>query len=328
MNKNRLKALLHKQETKQVKLPTIISSNDIIETTQLYNTSKSELNLGIDSSVISSNDIIETAQLYNTSESELNLEADSSVISSNDIIETTQLYNTLGSELNLGIDSSDIFLNDNIDDSNILSEQDFQNILDNELNIITPFSEVFSNDINDISVNKLDISIALLLSKQYNFKNEEINELLKLNICNKNFYDEYITTIEEFSYLVTEIITLFGTTNIVSNIDEDKYLFRSFSTYLNIDQKQLREDSVNYILMKWIQFKDFAIHLDSLEPYKSSDEYKSSMLADDSPGDYLTVFALCELYQINAIVIITEGIQLSNPIKINAGSSKTILIKC
>jgi hypothetical protein len=317
MNKNRLRALLHKQELKQVILSPDISSNDNIK--QFSNTLDSKLNLLVDSS---SNTIVKINQIDNTLDSKLNLLTDSS---SNTIIDFTLLDNNLTNISNTDVDVSDIFLNNNVD---ILSDHEFQNILDNELNITTSFSEVFSNEINDITENNLDIRIATLLSNQYNFKNKEIDDLLKLNICNKKFYDEHTTTVVEFGHLITEVIKSIGVKNIISNMNADKCLFRNFSTYLNIDQKQLKEDSVNYILMKWGQFKDFAIRLDTLELYKSSDDYKSSMLKDDSLCDYLSVFALCELYQINAIIIITEGIQISNSIKINTDSPKTILIKC
>jgi len=281
MNKNRLKALLHNQEPKNVILSTRISSNTIIKNKQIENTVDRNLDTLVN---LSSNTVIKTKQIENTVDRKLDTLVN---LSSNTVIKTKQTENTL-------VGSSDI--RSNIDNNNINADQYFQNILRNKL------------------------------SKEYNFKTEEINDLLKLNICNKNFYDEYHTTIKEFSYLVTEIITLLGATKMLLNTYEDDCLFHSFSTYLNIDQKQLREDSVNYILMKWNQFKDFAIHLDSLKLYNSSDDYKSSMLTDNSSGDYLTLFALCELYQLNAIIIVTEGIQLYNIIKINIGSSKTILI--
>lgn len=312
MNKNRLKALLYKQESKQVILSSSIDSSDPIKQ------NNSSLNKKLSLHVISSsNTIIEGNQNENTIDSKLNLLVDSS---SNTIIE-----DKLDSKLNLLVDSSsntivdvsDIFLNNNVNNNvnnnDIISEHEFENILDNELSILNSFSEVFSNE------NILDNTIATILSNKYNFKNEEIDDLLKLNICNKKFYDEHNTTIEEFNYLVTELTKLYGTIN--------GCLFRNFSTCLNIEQKQLREDSVNYILMKWNQFKDFVIRLDSLELYNSSDDYKLSMLKDDSRGNYWSVFALCELYQINAIII-TEEILQFNPIKINTGSSKTILIKC
>jgi hypothetical protein len=296
MNKNRLKALLYKQESKQVILSSSIDSIDIIK----QNNSSLNKKLSLDV-ISSSNTIIEGNQNENTLDSKLNLLVDSS-------------SNTI-------VDVSDIFLNNNVDNTDIISENEFENILDNELNISNSVSEVFSNENNLVSevFSNKNNTIATILSNQYNFKNEEIDDLLKLNICNKKFYDEYNTTIEEFNYLVTELTKIYGTIK--------GCLFRNFSTCLNIEQKQLREDSVNYILMKWNQFKDFVIRLDSLELYNSSDDYKLSMLKDDSRGNYWSVFALCELYQINAIII-TEEILQFNPIKINTGSSKTILIKC
>ena len=51
------------------------------------------------------------------------------------------------------------------------------------------------------------------------------------------------------------------------------------------------------------------------------------MSRDGSWGDHLTLMALCELYQINAIIIVINGNKISEPININVGSSKTILIK-
>ena len=51
------------------------------------------------------------------------------------------------------------------------------------------------------------------------------------------------------------------------------------------------------------------------------------MQEDGSWGDHLSLLALCELYQVNAILIITEGEKLAEPIKINVGSNVNILIK-
>ena len=51
------------------------------------------------------------------------------------------------------------------------------------------------------------------------------------------------------------------------------------------------------------------------------------MLKDGSWGDHLSVMALCELYQVNAIIVVINGQKISEPIKINVGSSKTVLIK-
>ena len=51
------------------------------------------------------------------------------------------------------------------------------------------------------------------------------------------------------------------------------------------------------------------------------------MIKDGSWGDHLSLLALCELYQINAIIIITEGTKVSDPIKINVDSEVNVLIR-
>ena len=64
-----------------------------------------------------------------------------------------------------------------------------------------------------------------------------------------------------------------------------------------------------------------------MEPFDSMDDYKKYMSKEDSWGDHLSLLSLCELYQINAIIIVTNGNRLSEPIKINVGSTRTVLIK-
>ena len=44
-------------------------------------------------------------------------------------------------------------------------------------------------------------------------------------------------------------------------------------------------------------------------------------------GDHTILLALCEMYMVNAIIIVTNGNNLSDPIEINVGSTRTIMIK-
>ncbi len=175
--------------------------------------------------------------------------------------------------------------------------------------------------------NDIDLAIALSLSEQLQLSKNETDKLMNSDICEKIFDEEELTTIDEFDNLVKASIMSFGGKTILPNKGGGNCLFHTFSTHLNIDHKELRNDATQYIRLNWNKFKNFALKPDTLEPYKSKDDYLNYMSQEGKWGDHLSLLALCELYQINAILIVTKGKELSDPIKINVGSTRTVLIK-
>lgn len=171
--------------------------------------------------------------------------------------------------------------------------------------------------------NDMDLAIALSLSETQNF-NLQNNIDLKKNI---DFNDENLTSLDDIDYLLKASIISLGGNKVLSNEGGGDCLFHTFSTHLNIDHKQLREDATEYISINWNRFKDFALKSDTLQPYQSQEEYTEHMSKEGVWGDHLSLLALCELYQTNATIIVVNGIELSEPIKINVGSTKTVLIK-
>ena len=139
--------------------------------------------------------------------------------------------------------------------------------------------------------------------------------------------EQDITSLDDVDGLLKASILSLGGEKILSNKGGGDCLFHTFSSHLNIDHKILREDASEYISINWDRFKNFALKSDTLEPYQSREEYVKHMTQDGVWGDHLSLMALCELYQTNATIIVVNGIELSEPIKINVGSSKTVLIK-
>lgn len=172
----------------------------------------------------------------------------------------------------------------------------------------------------------IDLAITLSLSKKYNFNKNDSSNLLNNKISNK-YFDEEITSVHEFNNLLKSSIESLGGTNVIPNNGGGNCLYHTLSTHLNIDYKQLKLDAIQYISINWNKFKDFALRTDNLESFNSKEDYIEFMSRDGSWGDHLTLMALCELYQINAIIIVVNGNKISDPININVGSSKTVLIK-
>ena len=177
-------------------------------------------------------------------------------------------------------------------------------------------SKNLSNNDQDI-----ELAIALSLSEQQKNKRQKTNieELV-------NEYDD-ITTIDDVDTLLKASIMSLGGKKVLPNKGGGDCLFHSLSAHLDIDHQQLREDATEYIKINWDRFKDFALKSDTLEPYESKEEYVKHMSQKGVWGDHLSLLALCELYQTNATIIVVNGVELSEPIKINVGSSKTVLIK-
>lgn len=173
----------------------------------------------------------------------------------------------------------------------------------------------------------LDLAIGLSLSEQFQLTEKESEQLVNSDICEKSFKNEEITTVSELDDLVKASIISFGGNKVLPNQGGGNCLFHTLSTHLNISHQQLRQDSIDYLTINWNKFKDFALRSDTLEPFDSMDDYKKYMSKEDSWGDHLSLLSLCELYQINAIIIVTNGNRLSEPIKINVGSTRTVLIK-
>jgi len=173
----------------------------------------------------------------------------------------------------------------------------------------------------------IDLALAISLSETFNIKKNESKNLVKNNLLDKIIDDEEKTTIDNFDKDVREQIQKLGGNKILENEGGGNCLFHSLSEHLKIDHKQLRDDSVSFIISSWERFKNFALNPSTLNPFKSSDEYKEYMSRDGSWGDHLSLLALCELYQVNAILVITEGKKLSEPLLINVGSNVNILIR-
>jgi hypothetical protein len=187
-------------------------------------------------------------------------------------------------------------------------------------------NENYNNFNDDKFKSDIDLAIALSLSEKYNLNNDESSKLINQEIFYKSF-DEESTSVNEFDHLLKSSIESLGGTCVVPNNGNGNCLYHTLSTHLNIDYQQLKLDAIQYISINWNKFKDFALRSDNLEPFKSKDEYIQFMSKNGSWGDHLTLLALCELYQINAIIIVINGNNFSDPIKINVGSTRTVLIK-
>lgn len=173
----------------------------------------------------------------------------------------------------------------------------------------------------------LQLALALSLSHKLEIPKNKTMKLLETNICENVIVNEEITKLQDFDQKIKDQIEKFGGSQVIKNEGGGNCLFYSLSIHLDINHKQLREDSINYIYMSWNRFKEFALNSDTLEPFESKDDYKEYMSQDGRWGDHLSLLALCELYQVNAILIITNGKKLSDPVKINVGSEVNILIK-
>ena len=190
-----------------------------------------------------------------------------------------------------------------------------------------PIEKPQSTKVKQKSKNDEDLQLALALSESLEMsKNESIN-FIKSNIHNNIMINDDKTDISDFDYQVKNQIESFGGLCVLSNKGGGNCLFHTLSEHLNINQKQLRIDAANYINLSWYRFKNFVLHPVTLKPYKSKEEYVEYMSKDGSWGDHISLLALCELYQVNAIIIITENNKLKEPIKINVGSNVNILIK-
>ncbi len=173
----------------------------------------------------------------------------------------------------------------------------------------------------------LEKAIKLSLSNNLNFDKNESEKLIKDSLILKKLGNENITEIKNLDIEIKYQIENFGGRKVISNEGGGNCLFHTLSTHLKIDYKQLRYDSVNYIINSWERFKDFALNPITLLPFCSKIEYEEYMKKDGSWGDHLSLLALCELYQVNAILIISENNKISEPIKINVGSDINILIR-
>jgi len=168
-----------------------------------------------------------------------------------------------------------------------------------------------------------DLELAIALSKSLEISNNESINFIK----NINNNEDQITQIHDLDHQIKKQISSLGGNQVLQNEGGGNCLFLSMSTHLNIPYNQLREDSVNYIISSWNRFKDFALNPDTLLPFSDANEYKKYMSKDGSWGDHLSLLFLCELYQVNAVLVITDGKKLQEPIKINVGSKINILIK-
>lgn len=173
------------------------------------------------------------------------------------------------------------------------------------------------------SMSDLDLGIAL---SKLDLSKEEYNTILNNNICSKQFNNGY-TELDELDDLVSSAIKSVGGNKIIKNNGNGNCLFNTLSYHLKIPADQLRDDSVMYISVKWERFKHFMLNSDSLEPFQNKEEFVKTMSKKGSWGDHTSLLALCELYQINAILIVTNNSKLSDPITINVGSTRTVLIK-
>lgn len=158
------------------------------------------------------------------------------------------------------------------------------------------------------------------------FTEDETEKLINGEVFEKSFNDN-ITDIDDLDTMVKASIESLGGSLILPNEGNGNCLYHTFATHLNIDYKILKQDAILYIYSNWDRFNEFALDPNTLEPFNSKDEYKNYMSAEGVWGDHLVILALCELYQINAILVVTEGSKLSDPIKINVGSHKTVLVR-
>ena len=154
----------------------------------------------------------------------------------------------------------------------------------------------------------------------HNSNISELNKfkiLPKLDINNKIYEEKSIETTSELSDYMSRIKN--ETDSIVINYS----FFENFSSYLKIDIKQLRIDTINYIVISWNRFYKFILNPDTLLKFKSKEDYLHYMNSNKY-NDYILLFALCELYQLNATIKISKE---KEPIFIKFGSNVDILIR-
>jgi len=168
-----------------------------------------------------------------------------------------------------------------------------------------------------------DLEFAIALSKSLEISNDESITFIK----NMNTNENQITKIQDLDQQIKKQIKSLGGNKILENEGGGNCLFHTMSAHLNIPYDQLREDSVNYIISYWDRFKNFALNPNTLLPFDNSNEYVNYMSKNGHWGDHLSLLSLCELYQVNAVLVITDGKKLQEPIKINVGSEINVLIK-
>lgn len=172
----------------------------------------------------------------------------------------------------------------------------------------------------------IDLAISISLSEEFNISHNDSKKFVNKEILNKSFEEE-LTSINDFDCLLKASIESLGGNKVIPNQGGGDCLFHTLSKHLDIDHMQLRNYATQYISINWNKFKDFALHSETLQPFESSEEYVTYMSKSGSWGDHLSLIALCELYQINAIIIVVNKQKISEPITINVGSTKTVLIK-
>lgn len=183
-----------------------------------------------------------------------------------------------------------------------------------------------SNDtLIEKNLNNIDTDIVSKL-KKLDLTDEMIKIILNNEICSKKI-DPDITELDQLDSMIEGAIKSVGGTKIIKNRGEGDCMFHSLSHHLKISPKQLRDDAVMYISIKWDRFKDFMLKSDTLENYNSKEEFQNIMSKEGTWGDHTILLALCEMYMVNAIIIVTNGNNLSDPIEINVGSTRTIMIK-
>ena len=139
-------------------------------------------------------------------------------------------------------------------------------------------------------------------------------------------------TLATFNTTLESAIKSVGSKQIISNSGRGDCMFMAVSDSLrvnyniNIHHSELRQRSVDYIVSYWDRFGSFAQTRDK-EPFKTAQDFYDYMSHPGTWGDHLTLRALCEIYNMNALLVVQNNNVISQPIIIDVESDKTIMLK-
>ncbi len=154
-------------------------------------------------------------------------------------------------------------------------------------------------------------------------------EVDKLNSIKQEPISETLAT---FNDTLESAIKSVGGKKIISNSGRGDCMFMAVSDSLRVNYNitipysELRQRSVDYIVSYWDRFSSFAQTREN-ESFKTAQDFYDYMSHPGTWGDHLTLRALCEIYNMNALLVVQNNNVISQPIIIDVESDKTILLK-
>jgi hypothetical protein len=159
---------------------------------------------------------------------------------------------------------------------------------------------------------ELNLALRLSLEEAEKQKKDREEEDRAIVLSLQDAFDSEVSPADQLEEAVIKSV---GGTRVVKNAGGGDCMFLTLGKYLDQDPLELRRRAVEHICDRWDEYQPFLLD-DRMNMYNSVHHFCTTMGSRGTWGDNVILQVLCELYRVNAFVLVRERGEFKEPVHI------------